>query len=630
MVIKIHYKDFIKKRNDFIDGLYYKSNIRKFLFSHHHEIKLQKIIEEDVNYLFVQILEKELPWQIHMHLFLASSKYGGFFDSSSSDENHIHINMNGDHVIDFLKNMEKNKAKFRTLLLHELIHATDMANLKIQDREYDLVKNDIKYMSLKWPLLLLRNFRNEGVATLCTCLLSHSYHEFYKSLQSLNLSFCSNFGNYLSELFSFAENNRKKAEECYNELFPLSYEWFSRIILCKVLKNLGLISQSTFDTLYQNGKLDNDTSVQVFKACLSLSLSQYISGLTMTDEFEEGALPMESLLSLCAKVQEQKDENKMSLFTLLMEIPYPSAKDFIDVLNELVIENMTDDELEQNITALRDLPKDTSSNLLDVIDKIYGFYLRHKEDHLQSYATAARLVLNYYFSQSNVIHNDVVGFGRVDNIMLLYRLLRLLQLDVFSSCFDFERNDTGNGLIITGYKGWSNEEDYPVAGLGSKDMYIPTRHEFEGEILPVVAIKDNAQLGDNTTYSVIVPTTVTHIGDNAFISSENISHIKVECGNPVYDSRQNCDAIIETATNTLFMGCTKTKIPYSVESIGDHAMDYVRGTSIGVFWSTYITVPDSVTYISENAFAKCKVDTIYISNPSLIKIHNRKTRIVKV
>ena len=45
----------------------------------------------------------------------------------------------------------------------------------------------------------------------------------------------------------------------------------------------------------------------------------------------------------------------------------------------------------------------------------------------------------------------------------------------------------------------------------------------------------------------------------------------MESGNSVYDSRENCNAIIETATNTLISGCKNTIIPNSVTSIGDEA-----------------------------------------------------------
>ena len=66
----------------------------------------------------------------------------------------------------------------------------------------------------------------------------------------------------------------------------------------------------------------------------------------------------------------------------------------------------------------------------------------------------------------------------------------------------------------------------------------------------------------------------------------------------VYDSRNNCNAIIETKSNTLIAGCASTIIPNSVTSIGKQA-----------FWGckslTSITIPSSVTSIGDMAFCCC-------------------------
>ena len=68
--------------------------------------------------------------------------------------------------------------------------------------------------------------------------------------------------------------------------------------------------------------------------------------------------------------------------------------------------------------------------------------------------------------------------------------------------------------------------------------------------------------------SLIIPVSVKKIEG---ISSIEYSSLIVVEGNPVYDSRNNCNAIIETATNKLLHGCKNTVIPSSVTSIGDYA-----------------------------------------------------------
>ncbi|MBO5720191.1 MAG: leucine-rich repeat protein, partial [Bacteroidales bacterium] len=68
--------------------------------------------------------------------------------------------------------------------------------------------------------------------------------------------------------------------------------------------------------------------------------------------------------------------------------------------------------------------------------------------------------------------------------------------------------------------------------------------------------------------------------------------------NRFYDSRENCNAIIETATNTLIKGCPTTIIPNGVERIATNAFDN--------YDSLYeLTIPESVTFLAENFVLYC-------------------------
>ena len=88
--------------------------------------------------------------------------------------------------------------------------------------------------------------------------------------------------------------------------------------------------------------------------------------------------------------------------------------------------------------------------------------------------------------------------------------------------------------------------------------------------------------------SIVIPDSVTSIGSYAFRGCTGLTSIIVEDGNPVYHSEENC--LIETATNTLILGCKTSIIPDSVTSIGSYAFDGCSGL-------TSIVIPDSVTSI---------------------------------
>ena len=98
--------------------------------------------------------------------------------------------------------------------------------------------------------------------------------------------------------------------------------------------------------------------------------------------------------------------------------------------------------------------------------------------------------------------------------------------------------------------------------------------------------------------SIEIPNSVTSIGNYAFSLCYGLESFVVEGGNPNYDSRNNCNAIIETQTNTLLYGCMNTIIPNSVTSIGNDAFSYCDGL-------TSIEIPNSVTSIGESAFLWC-------------------------
>ena len=114
----------------------------------------------------------------------------------------------------------------------------------------------------------------------------------------------------------------------------------------------------------------------------------------------------------------------------------------------------------------------------------------------------------------------------------------------------------------------------------------------------VTTIGSNAFYQCTSLTSATIGSSVNSIGTTAFGYCTSLETLVVDGGNTRYDSRDECNAIIETGSNKLIQGCKNTTIPNSVILIGDSAFYYC--TSL-----TGITIPNSVTTIGKEAFAHC-------------------------
>ena len=105
--------------------------------------------------------------------------------------------------------------------------------------------------------------------------------------------------------------------------------------------------------------------------------------------------------------------------------------------------------------------------------------------------------------------------------------------------------------------------------------------------------------GCSALTGVAIPAAVTSIADRAFDDCSSLASIQVEAGNTVYDSREDCNALIETGTNVLRLGCKNSVVPATVTRIGDHA--FYNCPEL-----TGITLPEGLTTIGNYAFYNCK------------------------
>lgn len=189
----------------------------------------------------------------------------------------------------------------------------------------------------------------------------------------------------------------------------------------------------------------------------------------------------------------------------------------------------------------------------------------------------------------------------------------------------------------------------PVTKLSvSKDGFgaFCQNHSIEEIIIPesVIDIEDYAFEDCESLETVAIPKSVTKIGNNAFSGCKNLkeiiipksvnsigfgvlsdcpqlSQIKVEKGNKTYDSRNGCNAIIQTFDNKMIASCKTTKIPASVTeieytyykrnditevSVPDNIKAIGQSSFSDCYGLTKAVIPDTVNVIGENAFSDCR------------------------
>ena len=175
----------------------------------------------------------------------------------------------------------------------------------------------------------------------------------------------------------------------------------------------------------------------------------------------------------------------------------------------------------------------------------------------------------------------------------------------FSDCSSLASITIGNSVTSIGYGAFQNCSSLTSIAIPNSVTSIAETAFGNCSSLTsltignsVTVIGRSAFAGCTSLSSLAIPNSVTSISSDAFYGCSSLTSMVVEDGNTIYDSRDNCNAIIETATNALVRGCQNTTIPHSVTRIGYLCFG-------GCLSLTNITIPDNVTTIGEEAFLYC-------------------------
>ena len=247
-------------------------------------------------------------------------------------------------------------------------------------------------------------------------------------------------------------------------------------------------------------------------------------------------------------------------------------------------------------------------------------------------------------TKDNVLPSDIFKCCKIESIVFPTSLTEI-ETDAFADCHQLTTIGISKGITTIGWNAFyecTNLSFITVAEGNEKydsrdncNAIIETASNTlikgcNGTVIPstVTRIESSAFCYCSHLGDIFVPKSVTSIARGAFYHYCGVTSVTVEAGNPVYDSRQNCNAIVETSTNTLYCGFECSSIPSDVTIIGDYAFSGCLGltsiiipdniNSIGSFAFNgcadlkYITIPNSVTEVGSYVFVNTKVEHIKI------------------
>lgn len=134
------------------------------------------------------------------------------------------------------------------------------------------------------------------------------------------------------------------------------------------------------------------------------------------------------------------------------------------------------------------------------------------------------------------------------------------------------------------------------------------------DALKYIKICPVSLFNNHTLQEITIPSSMSNLSGGKNMSTLN--KIVVDKNNPIYDSRDNCNAIIETSTNKLIMASNSTTtIPSSVTSLGNYAFSHCQ---IDV-----ITIPSGITSLGNGTFFASAISKItFEENSQVTKIPN--------
>ena len=226
------------------------------------------------------------------------------------------------------------------------------------------------------------------------------------------------------------------------------------------------------------------------------------------------------------------------------------------------------------------------------------------------------------------IHEKAFYYCKYIKKLVIPDNVRVIGRQAFADCSGITSIDMGENVerVETGaFSGLNNLKEVRIKSLknwleihfenySSNPLYYASNLYIDDQLTQNLVIPEGIDIVRKYSFcnvnidTLSLPSTLSYFDVNSFINRDSIKYIFVNPLNIVFDSREDCNAIIETATNRLVFGGNISTISNSIESIGDSAF-------YGCKSMTNISIPETVHSIGKYSFSDClKLEGINIPN----------------
>lgn len=385
------------------------------------------------NLAYLEILRKTPPQLITVNLVKQeddeSQPMTVTFLSHRSTDDHLLFEINQPLVKQVLD--DPTDRTYATAVIHEMMHAADHPTTERIDKVLGRFESKLKgaddpsNTSLFHTLQMLKRLRADSIAQLGRFLLAQM--KMGVPVLALFEPFRQRFDMAMQKaILGIAPTEDFPYETISIDDSRHLSDYVGPCLLVLALDKMGLVKSALVQEVlqgFQTGHyLEMKNATAILRAALSLSFADFIKGLLLLGE---EYIPVKTILEYCSLLQDNGKEGQMQALLDLMEQPQSAS-----AFNQTVEHIIGKEALEKDL----DYPyRDFCSDLPNPIDfpslktNVSTLYHVMKKSENAPTRQIAQNALAYFFADEKAINSKIIGFRRVDDLIVIDYAISLLR-----------------------------------------------------------------------------------------------------------------------------------------------------------------------------------------------------------